>query len=320
MVVRVLGVLFAVLFLTVDATANSAPQVQVPSQKILIPFEPPFGESLRYRSEIIEQRDDKTRLSWSVDNYRFEEAKDGYRLIVEPVSHGSSDKDDPAKVEFLKKIEELTKLPFVLRLNEDAEIVEVERGDEYWAKMIKALREVLNGLEPKRPGQDKMVESLIGLYESMPAESRLAKLTETIRPLVEFAWSETTIGKSIVGATKTTSPLGPVKQEFAIPLTKVSDGFAYLTFRSGIPPAELKKLTEAMFDKMNNGAFKPEEITKIRAQLAAAKDFNAETVAEYKISTEDGLLETFHSTQTVTMTDGDKRERRIKILSMRRMD
>lgn len=254
-----------------------------------------------------------------MDDFRFEETKDGYKLRVEPVSFGTNE-DNPVKREFLKKLEELTKLPFVLRLNEDAEITELEGSDEYWSKITDALRSGLATLEPKPAGHGKMIEAVVGLYTDMPAEVRLAKLTESVQPLVEFAWTETTVGKPVLTDIEGMSPLGPVRQEVAITLNRVSDGFAHFTIRSSIPKAEMKKLTAAMLDRLNNGALKPEEVAKAKAELAAVKDFNAETVAQYKVGLEDGMLETFHATQTVTATENDKPKRRTKTRSLQRMD
>lgn len=319
MVLRIVGALLAAVLLVAEAPASVTPQTQISGETVFIPFDPPLDTSLRYRWEKTEDEDGKLEMSWSVDDYRFEETKDGYRLTVAPVSFGSNEAD-PVKREFMKKLEELSKLPFVFRLNENAEIVELERGDEYWSKIIRALREGLAKLEPKRPGHDKMVEAVVGMFANMSTETRLAKLTEPVQPLVEFAVTETTIGKPILMGIETTSPLGPVKQEVAITLTRVSDGIAHLTIRSSIPTAELKKLTAAMFDRLNNGALKPEEVAKAKAELAAAKDFNSETVADYKVWVEDGILESFHSTQTVTVNEGGKLERSIKTLSVKRVN
>jgi hypothetical protein len=319
MVRRFFGGVVAGLLLATGATASVTPQAQVSGETVLIPFDPPLDQNLRYRWEQTEQKEGRTEISWSIDSYRFEEADDGYRLIVEPVSYGSNE-DDPLKLELARKLQELSKLPFVLRLNEDAEIVGLEGEDEYWSKIIGALREVLSTIEPKRAEHDKVIESIVGLYADMPAETRLAKLTEPVQPLVEFAWAETSIGVPIMGTVETMSPFGPVKQEFTITLTKVSDGLASLTIRSTIPKQEMKKMTAALFDRLNNGALQPEQIAKMKSELAAAEHFNATTVAEYEISTEDGMLETFHSTQTITVSEDDKPQRKVKTLSVKRVD
>lgn len=301
------------------APAGASPQAQAGGETVLIPFEPPVDTTLRYRWEQSELKDGKLQTSWSVDDYQFEEATDGYRLVVTPVSSGSNE-TNPAKLELQKKLEELTDLPFVLRLNKDADIVELERAEEYWSKIIAALRDGLARLEPKRPGHDKMVDAVMGMFTDMSDETRLAKLTEPIQPLVDFAWTETSIGKPLLTSVKSTSPLGPVQQHVAITLQRVSDGFAYLTIRSSIPSSEMKKLTAALFDRLNNGALEPEDVAKARAQLAAAENFKAETVADYKIAIEDGMLESFHSTHTVTAISKGKPESRTKTMSVKRTD
>lgn len=301
------------------APAHATPDAQKPGDSILIPFEPPFGEKLRYRWETTESRRGKTDMSWSVDDYRFEEAEGGYRLTVEPVSSGSNE-DDPLMLELQKRLAELTKLPFVLRLSEDAEIVELERSDEYWNKIIAALTGALKTMEPKRPGHDKMVEAVIGLYRDMTPETRLAKLTEPIQPLVEFGWTEPSLAEPIQTELETSSPLGTIKQKVSITLTKIEDGLAHLTIRSSVPTDELKKLTTAMFERLNNGALTPDQVSTMKAQMAAARDFSVESVASYKVSTEDGMLESFQATQTITMTEKDQPERRVKTLSMKRVE
>lgn len=319
MVLHFLGALLAIVLLATEAPASTTPQAQVAGETVFIPFDPPLGEKVRYRWEQTEQEDGKLEMSWSVDDYRFEETKDGYRVTVTPVSSGSNE-NDPRIREFMKKLEELTSLPFVLRLNDDVEIVELERADEYWSKIMQALHDGLSKMEPKRPGHDKMVEAVVGMFANMPADARLAKLTEPAQPLFEFAATETSIGQPILGSVESISPFGPLKQEMAVTLTRVRDGIAHLTLRSTVPTAELKKLTAAMFDRLNNGALKPEEVAKMKAELAAAKDFNSETVADYKVGVEDGMLESFHSTQTVTMSEGGKLERTIKTVSVKRLD
>lgn len=318
MLLRIAGLFLLGLSLAA-ASAAATPEGQQAGDSVVIPFEPPLGETLRYRWERAEKRGDETTMSWSVDTYRFEEVEGGYRLFVEPVSSGSNE-DDPIMLELARKLDQLIKLPYVLRVNEDAEIVELERGDEYWAKIIEALTSALKTMEPKRPGHDKMIEGIIGLYSDMSPEARLAKLTEPVQPMVEFGWTEPSLAEPVITTLETASPLGPVKQNISVTLTKVSDGFAHLTVRSSIPTEALRKLTSAMFDRMNNGAIPAADVAKLKMALAAAKDFNAETVADYKVSVEDGLLETFHSTQTITMTESDKPVRRTKSLSVTRIE
>lgn len=103
-------------------------------------------------------------------------------------------------------------------------------------------------------------------------------------------------------------------------LTDVSDGLAHLAVRTSIPRSELEKATGALFEKFRSGALKPEEVAKAKAALPALKDFKSETVADYYISIEDGMLKSFQSTQTISVNEGEKTEVQVKTLSMRRVD
>lgn len=289
-------------------------------ETILIPFDPPIGQDLSYRWEKSDQKDGVTTISWSVDRYRFEESKGGYRLFVEPVSSGSNEKD-PKKIELMKKLEELTKQQFVLRLNDEARIAELENADEYWRKITQALREVLSAGKVDATGA-KVIESVVRLFENMPAEVRLAQLTESVQPLVEFAYTETTLGKPIKASLDTQSPFGgTIKQDVVVSLTKVADGTAHLTIRSNVPRSELEKLSQAFIARLGSGIIKEGDAAKAKAAIAAMKDFKSETVADYKISIADGMLETFKSTQTTTFSgEGKGTTTRVKTVSLTRVD
>lgn len=73
--------------------APAAPSAQI----AVIPFDPPLDAPLRYRWEKAVQRDGKTRMSWAVSDFRFEEQGDGFRLTVSPVGSGSNE-TDPARL------------------------------------------------------------------------------------------------------------------------------------------------------------------------------------------------------------------------------
>ena len=105
--------------------APTVPAAQQEAVTALIPFDPPLDATLRYRWEKSIQKDGKTDLNWIVYDCRFEKSGDGYRLTVNPVSSGSNE-TDPAKIAMMKRIEELTRRPFILRLDGEGVIKEVE--------------------------------------------------------------------------------------------------------------------------------------------------------------------------------------------------
>ena len=318
---RLIGIALSLLFAVPANPAWSVPQTKLSSQEVVIPFDPPLGRDLSYRWKQSDTRDGRTTMSWSVDRFRFEEAGEGYKLTVEPVSSGSNEAD-PIKLQMFKRLEELTRFPFVLRLNADAEIVELERGDEYWGKIMGALREAMAQRNGKSaPLEDQAIAGVIGMFEKMPAEVRLAKLTESVQPLVEFAYTETSVSKPIHAQLDTASPFGgTLKQNVVISLTKVERGLAHLTIRMNVPREELLKATAAMLSRLQNGAPEKDQAAKLESAMGALKEFRSETVADYRISIEDGMLDSFQSTQTISVTDGQKNQQRVRTMSLTRVE
>jgi hypothetical protein len=213
-------------------------------------------------------------------------------------------------------------MPFVLRLSEDAEIVELERGDEYWQQIIGVLREELARRSGKpAPQEAQAIASVIGMFETMPSDVRLAKLTESVQPLVEFASTETIVGKPIHAQLDTASPFGgTLKQDAVISLTKVERGLAHLTIRMSVSREELLKVMSAFVSKLQNGELGNEQAAKMEAALASLKEFRSETIAEYRVSLDNGMLDTFNSTQTISVYDGEKRQQRVKTISLTRLE
>lgn len=318
---RLLQGMCGLLLVALASGVNASPKAQPVGETISIPFDPPLGESLSYRWEQIVQSAGATSVSAWVGTYRFEEDDKGHRLFIKPISYDSNEKD-PKKLELAKKIEGLTKQPFVLRLNEDAQIVEMEHGEKYWTKIIKALREVLSARDAKLDAaQEKAVEAVVGMFEKMPVGARLAKLTESAQPLVEFAYAQASVRQPIKAALDTPSPFGgTIKQDVVVSLTKVHDGFAHLTVRSTVPRAELEKMAASMLDKLGNGGLRANDLAKARSALAGMKDFKSDTVADYKISLESGMLEAFSATQTIVTAAGDKVDKRVKTISLTRVN
>lgn len=285
----------------------------VPAQlrSVLIPFDPPIETSLRYRWERSVQKNGKTDIGWSVSDYRFEETKDGYRLIVTPVSSGSNE-TDPAALAFLKRLEELFRQPFVLRLDENGSIQALENADVYWSTMFKVMREEL-GRKDGKPLDDKgkqMLDEVIRLFEGMPAQNRLSLMTEEIQPLVEFGNVELDSVEPISASVEVQSPFGgTLTRDTTISLKRVEKGIASLSIRSFVPKEELTKLVQTMFAKLES--LPPETRAEAKQSIAAFKQFEHVTAADYDVSMEDGVLTRYHSVETIVVEDKDGINRKI---------
>ena len=316
--------LAAAFAITLLQPVMAAPAVPVaapqPSTTVQILFDPPLDTVIRYRSEKTVQKDGKTDMSWSVSDYRFEETEQGYRLTVTPVSFGSNE-TDPARLAIMKRIDELTRRPFVLRLDADGAIEKLEDADFYWSTIFKVLKEELAKGDSKAPNENakKMIRQVLSVFENMPKESRLALLTEDVQPLVEFANTEFDTNEPISASVETASPFGGIlNREVTISVRKVEGPIASLSIRTSIPRAELLKLVESMLSKFE--AFPPERRAEAEAGIAGLEGFRSDTAADYDVSVEDGMLERFRSTETIEVSD--KAEKRLKVTtqSMDRID
>jgi hypothetical protein len=308
------------------AAAPSAAAVTSPQQAVSadIPFDPPLDSEVRYRWEKTEQRNGATEMSWSVDDYRFEQSDSGFRLTVTPVSSGSNE-TDPTKLAMVKRLDELTRRPFVLRLNESGEIEELEDADFYWATIFRVLKEEIakqssnkQSSKEKDAGLQQVMQNVFDMFQRMPAEARQALLTEEVQPIVEFSDTHTEVGKPLATAIETPSPYGgTINREVVISLNKVRAAKAYLTISSTIPRAELDKLMQTFLKQLT--ALPANKRKEAETVMASLEGFRHDTISDYEVSTEDGLLERFHSTQTIEVSDKGQEGRKITTRSMSRI-
>lgn len=123
--------------LTTDVAPASGP--------LAIPFAPPIGEKLRYRWEKSDNKDGKARLSWEVYDASFAKAGKSYRLTITPVDDGTDGQKSAAQISFEKKLNELTKRPFVVELAEDATISGVVDEARFWGDIESAMASAVAG-------------------------------------------------------------------------------------------------------------------------------------------------------------------------------
>lgn len=315
---RKLAFALSALSLVAGSSVSAAPKADAPGETIVIPFDPPIEDSLKYRWQRTDNRDGKITMRWMVNEFSFEEAEEGHRLSVKEISSGSNE-TDPDKLRIAAKLAGLMDLPYVLEINGDAEIVELKSADEYWNRIFQALREVL-AKGDSSTDEAKAIEGVISLFQNMPAEVKLAKLTESVQPLVEFGNIEMTVGEPLAAEIEVSSPFGGVmKQNVVISLRKVVNDVAYLTVRSSVPREEFSKLVGTLFDKIaeTNKKADADEIKKV---MAAADQFKFETVADYEVSVSDGMLRSYQEERTVMMNSGKERVHQVRTSSLARMD
>ena len=161
----------------------------------------------------------------------------------------------------------------------------------------------------------QVMEDVLGMFERMPHEARQALMTEEFQPVVEFANTETEVGKPIKASIATASPWGgTINRDVTISLAKVESSKAYLTLTSSIPRAELDKLMKSFVSQMT--ALPPDKRKEAEAALVGFQGFRHDTLSDYQVSVDDGLLDRFQSTETIEVSDKDKKVRKITTRSM----
>jgi hypothetical protein len=302
----------------------AAPAVPAGSHKAAvvaeIPFDPPLGDKVRYRWEKSVLKDGKTDLNWSVDDYLFEQFENGFRLTVTPVSSGSNE-SDPLKLALMKRLEELTRRPFVLRISEIGEIESLEDADFYWETIFQAIKEEIakDSAKKQDAAMHAVMENVLGIFQRMPPEARQALLTESIQPAIEFANTRTEVGKPVISSVETPSPFGGIlKRDVTISLAKVADGRAFLALDSVVPRAELDRLVQAFLKQLTS--MPAERRSEGENAIASLKRFQHETKSEYEVSLDDGLLLDFQSSEVVEVNDKNSETRKVTTRRLTRID
>lgn len=309
------------------APAAATPMARpVPDEGIVasIPFDPPLGQELRYRTEKVVEKRGKTRSTWQLASYRFDKADTGYTLTVTPLSSGSGE-GDPLAQAIEKQLAELSRRPYVLVLGENGEITEMRDAERYWSAIFEAIDAALKDSPPggeKLPAQAKPVlDNILRSMRNLPAEARLALLTESVQPLVNFAATDTVVGKPIETQVEVPSPFGGfVKQDVRIALTRVADDTAFLTVRSSIARSELEALSKRFVAKAVEGTAMADKAAEAAQAFAGLERFSRNDVGEYQISLADGTLLRFVGTETVEAGGASESTRDVTTTIMQRVD
>lgn len=316
-----LAFLFACASPALAAPLPSSRSKGVTAETATIVFDPPLDTPIRYRSEKIEAKGTITRSNWDISRYDFAKTGDGYRMTV-TVEDSGSNETDPMMLRIERKLAELIQQPYVVTLTEGGAITGIENLSVYWTKIFDAFDEELRSPDNSLPAEARTAfASFLGGFRSMPETTRLALMTEGLAPIVEFADTETTVGKPVHATVETDSPLGTkFQRDVYVNLDRIDGDDAVIRMHATIPPDEAKALSLAYVEKMV-ATLKPG--TVIPKDAFAKLTIVHETQAEYQVSLIDGLLDSYSSTETIGVTTGedtDARQGRITSRKIARID
>lgn len=280
-----------------------------PSTAVVIPFSPPTDKPLTYLYEKIEQKDGKTVTETSVDRYSFTPDGEGFVLSVVPVSSTSDDTNPDAQRMREVVLASMGDRPYSLVINESAEITEFVDGAGYWGAVISALR---GQLEAKTDTEAKKqaIRGFLGQLERTPADVRLSMMTQHIQPMVEFALTELDPAKPITTQVETGTLLGgKIMQDIIIKADPPANGAVHVSLTSSIPRREIERLTAQVLDSFKGAADKSNQ-AQAESALASLKELRSDSVADYQIAQDTGVLQSYQLVRTVVATDqGESRTR-----------
>lgn len=314
----------AMVLVAAPPQATAAPartKLAAQQQGALILFDPPLGQTLRYRWETVEERRGATTTSWEVSSLRFEAAEDGYRLFVVPESSGN-DIADPARKAMLEHFAELTRRPYSVRLDAEGQMLGIENEEALWAELVRTIEAAYDDLATGRtPEVREGLRRLSSVFRDMPAETRRNMMLQGIGPLVEFAGTETRTGEPIDASIEQPAPFGgTVRRNVRITLERVQGDLAHLSIFSEVPAEEIAAAAARVIGAVTGESGGGDAEARIRALANEAEGLRNETRASFRVRLDTGLTEEMRSTESTVAGSGEGRERVLKIVTMRRLD
>lgn len=299
------------------AAAPTAALQTAPKQVAYIPFDPPLGETLRYRFETVEEQDGQVQTRWSVSAIRFEAAEDGYRMVVSPMTHGV-DGADRITAALIESVADLAARPYAVRLGADGSILALEDEEAWWSALFGGFEAAITSLDAE-PALAEALGRVLTAYRAMPAAARLDFLFQELQPLVEFGETETTAGAPVSGTIAGESPFGgTINREYHLTLDRVAGDVAHLSAWITVPRAEIEALSANVLQGLTDAA--PADAERLRGALAGLKSFTHETRATYQVSVPSGLTLAFRSTETIEAMDGDRSFRKRTVTTVQALD
>lgn len=322
-----LGFAFFLLTGPTEAAALKPAKAQpaIVSQQAVLLFDPPLDKSIRFRSEKVVEQKGGSRMSWAVSDYSFKKKGEEYELTVQPVDNGMGapgtlpDGAAQGLLEFSRK-------PFVLTLSSEGEILRMENADAYWNGMLDILGAAAGTApsagKPMDPATKSGIAGATKMMREMPADVRLALLTDSIQPVLEFGNTEWNTSEAVTAEVEGPSPFGgPIKRQVRINLQSVNEDTAALTVHSTIPASEMARIVGGMMNRMAELAPKGTvDRSQMEAELRNGLKIVHETRASYEVSLHDGLLTRFTSTETVAADAPGQSDRRITTRSVTRLN
>ena len=324
---NIAAVVATILIALSPAPAAVAPTLDNPQtatdEPILLPFAPPLGRPIRYRTRKEVVKPSRTTAVWTISELTFSRREGGFRAHVRWIDQGVEGADAATQSAFRRFMLEFQR-PYVLLLDEDGAITGLENEDAYWADMIRISQIVLRqGVNPSTSAEHEFVRSMMASFRDAPREARLALLTETVAPVVEFGAAELILGERVSTDVDSTSLFGvQVRQQIEVEPQRIEDGHVFVAVQVSIPHEEMIRAVEDFMTRIpvtgqgqNNEAERARGLAELRAG-----NFRRETEAEYEVALDSGLTRRHRSVERVTMGSSGNSTGQTKTILIERME
>lgn len=310
----------SVLALAVPASGAGAAAIaaEALAETTRLPFQPPIDAPIRYRLTQSKSAGGRPATTASlVYSYRFERNGDAFRLTVTPEKADMMDFDRmPMSAATRERLAAFSKMPLVILLSRDAEVAGIANEAAYlgafrgWIDALAAEMEKISD-----PQQREMAKPAVEMLRSLPAEAWVARLLENVQPVLEFAATELAKGEALTGDVEMDGPGGEtVTQHLSYTLEKVAAGTAEISLRSEADPEQLTATFKPLFAQIRAAA--PDQGADPFGELVSV---TRQTRGTYRVSTTDGLLDSFRSEETLELKGSGGSEKTVETKTIERL-
>ena len=318
MVKRISSTAAAVLLLcstALPASATAPPRAAAAA--VELPFSPPLGRTIRYRhTQAMEGSGRSSSLSMTY-GYRFDKAGDGFRLTVTALPEGASGTPvTGVPAPMTDSMIEVLKLPLILKLAADGEFQELENQAEYAAAVDRLFETTMKLVPANAPAEQKaMAKTVAEMVRSVPMESRVAKFVESVQPILEFGGTALTPGETLRTEMEVEGMGGaPLIRNVTIRLERVDAGAAHYTMVNTVPPEQYTGMIRKFFASLAASA------PAVAAEAGEVSRASSEQRGTYRVSTADGLLQSYRSVETTEIVTAKETTRKIVTRAIDRAD
>lgn len=286
---------------------------------LVIPFSPPTDRSLRYRWQEVEEKDGKSERSWHIYDAKFSKSSNGFELTITPIDNGDDGDKSESRKAIEKRLEDLSRKPYVVELEEDGSIRSIVDEDKYFREIVKAFEGAI--ADSKDEKDRKVLQFAMKLIQDLSAEAWHNLMLEDIQPLVEFAVADFEEAADILQFEFEAESVfnSKMPMEGTISVLGADDDVALFSIVSRLAPEGVKKATANLMEKLLPDQGTDASKSKMISAIAEMR-FDHETRSEYLVSRRDGTLIEFTSSEKITVDADGKTERRTTTKTLSLLD